>query len=111
MKALVTGAGGEMGRLLVPELVARGIDVIALDLNALPQELEAQCFASARMNFLDTVGVGAPNHRVKMPFVAVDVSIGEQTDEVKRAARPASQVDIVPGCAVEDRLVFVRFVD
>ena len=57
-KALVTGAGGEMGRLLVPALVARGIDVVALDLHALPAEIEAQCIASAQMNVVDTVGVG-----------------------------------------------------
>jgi threonine 3-dehydrogenase len=55
--ALVTGAGGEMGRLLVPALVRRGVDVVALDLAALPPELEAQCAASARMNILDTAGV------------------------------------------------------
>lgn len=55
--ALVTGAGGEMGRLLVPALVARGIDVVALDLAALQPDLEAQCVASARMNILDTAGV------------------------------------------------------
>jgi len=56
--ALVTGAGGEMGRLLVPALVERGIDVVALDLSALPAEIEALCVASARMNIVDTVGVG-----------------------------------------------------
>lgn len=55
--ALVTGAGGEMGRLLVPALIERGIGVVALDLGALPPELEAQCVASARMNILDTAGV------------------------------------------------------
>ncbi len=55
--ALVTGAGGEMGRLLVPALVERGIDVVALDLGALPPELEALCIAAARMNILDTAGV------------------------------------------------------
>ncbi len=55
--ALVTGAGGEMGRLLVPALVERGINVVALDLGALPPELEAQCVGTARMNILDTAGV------------------------------------------------------
>ncbi len=55
--ALVTGAGGEMGRLLIPALIGRDIDVVALDLGALPPELEAQCVAAARMNILDTAGV------------------------------------------------------
>jgi threonine 3-dehydrogenase len=55
--ALVTGAGGEVGRLLVAELARRGIGVVALDLAALPAELEALCLDSARMNILDTSGV------------------------------------------------------
>jgi len=55
--ALVTGAGGEMGRLLVPALVEHGFDVVALDLASLPPDLEAACIASARMNILDTAGV------------------------------------------------------
>ena len=55
--ALVTGAGGEVGRLLVPALAARGFDVVALDLAALPRELEEHCLVAARMNILDTAGV------------------------------------------------------
>lgn len=55
--ALVTGAGGEMGRMLVPALIERGIEVVALDLHALPQEIESTCRATARMNILDTAGV------------------------------------------------------
>ena len=39
--ALVTGAGGEMGHLLIPALRARGIDVTALDLVALPDSTGA----------------------------------------------------------------------
>lgn len=54
---LVTGAGGEMGRLLVPALVRRGFEVVALDLAALPAETERCCLAAARMNILDTAGV------------------------------------------------------
>lgn len=55
--ALVTGAGGEMGRMLVPALIARGIEVVALDLHALPREIESACRATACMNILDTAGV------------------------------------------------------
>ena len=41
--ALVTGAGGEMGRLLVPALAARGYSVVALDLGPLPETITAVC--------------------------------------------------------------------
>jgi len=51
--ALVTGAGGEMGRVLVPELVHRGYEVVALDLAALPDETTKLCRESVQMNILD----------------------------------------------------------
>ena len=51
--ALVTGAGGELGRVLIPELGRRGFDVVALDLAALPRELAALCRESVQMNILD----------------------------------------------------------
>ena len=41
--ALVTGAGGEMGHLLIPALRARGIGVSALDLIELPDSISQQC--------------------------------------------------------------------
>jgi threonine 3-dehydrogenase len=46
-----------MGRLLVRALSERDIDVVALDLSALPPVTESLCIASARMNILDTAGV------------------------------------------------------
>lgn len=52
--ALVTGAGGEMGRLLLPELQRRGFDLIALDLHPLPAELRALCVETAQLDILDT---------------------------------------------------------
>jgi threonine 3-dehydrogenase len=51
--ALVTGAGGELGRVLVPELERTGFDVVALDLAALPQALAARCRETVQMNILD----------------------------------------------------------
>jgi nucleoside-diphosphate-sugar epimerase len=51
--ALVTGAGGELGHVLVPELDRRGYDVVALDLQALPPALAAVCRETIQMNVLD----------------------------------------------------------
>ncbi len=51
--ALVTGAGGEMGQLLIPALHERGFDVIALDLSALPDEIRAQCVETVEASILD----------------------------------------------------------
>jgi nucleoside-diphosphate-sugar epimerase len=44
--ALVTGAGGEMGRALVPLLAGRGVTVLAVDLSPLAPDL-ARCSAEA----------------------------------------------------------------
>lgn len=55
--ALVTGAGGEMGRLLLPALGARGFEIVALDLNPLAEETAEQCLAHRAINLLDTDGV------------------------------------------------------
>lgn len=51
--ALVTGAGGEMGHLLIPKLRARGIDVIALDLVELPESIREQCVETTAASILD----------------------------------------------------------
>ncbi len=51
--ALVTGAGGELGRVLLPELSRRGFEVVALDLAALPRELAALCRETVQLNILD----------------------------------------------------------
>ena len=42
-RALVTGAAGEMGHLLIPSLVERGFEVVTVDLRDLPPELAGQC--------------------------------------------------------------------
>ena len=52
--ALVTGAGGEMGRLLVPALAGRGYQVIALDRSPMAPELTALCRATYQADILET---------------------------------------------------------
>lgn len=51
--ALVTGACGEMGHLLLPALRARGFDVVAVDLAELPEELRRECVEVSRASILD----------------------------------------------------------
>lgn len=51
--ALVTGAGGEMGQLLIPALRAQGIDVVALDLVELPESIREQCVETTEASILD----------------------------------------------------------
>ena len=51
--ALVTGARGEMGHLLIPALKQRGYDVVAIDLVALSPELRQQCVESVEGSILD----------------------------------------------------------
>jgi len=55
--ALVTGAGGEMGRLLVPALKDLGFDVVALDLNPLPAETRSLCVETVEMDVRDRDGL------------------------------------------------------
>ncbi len=51
---LLTGAGGEMGHLLVPALADRGLDVVALDLVNLPASVESRCVRAVEASILDT---------------------------------------------------------
>ncbi len=51
--ALVTGAVGEMGHLLVPALKAKGYDVVALDLAPVPLSMAASCVETAQASVLD----------------------------------------------------------
>lgn len=51
--AFVTGAGGEMGHLLLPALKSRGYDVVALDLVPLPPEIGSSCKAAIEASILD----------------------------------------------------------
>jgi threonine 3-dehydrogenase len=51
--ALVTGASGEMGSLLVPTLTGRGFDVAAIDLDALPKTTKEHCIETIRDSILN----------------------------------------------------------
>ena len=55
--AMVTGASGEMGRLLLPALKDRGFDLVALDLNPMPADAARLCVAHRAINLLDADGV------------------------------------------------------
>lgn len=52
-QALVTGACGEMGHLLLPALARRGYEVVALDLAALDPDLSRWCVETVRASVLD----------------------------------------------------------
>jgi threonine 3-dehydrogenase len=51
--ALITGASGEMGRLLVPSLAEGGFDVVVIDLDPVAPELEEQCKETVQSSILD----------------------------------------------------------
>ena len=51
--AMVTGAGGEMARLLIPALRKRGRDVVAVDLVALPQSVQERCVETVEASITD----------------------------------------------------------
>jgi nucleoside-diphosphate-sugar epimerase len=56
--ALVTGAGGEMGHLLLPALAARGYAIVAVDLAPLPPALADRCAASVQASITDGARMG-----------------------------------------------------
>ncbi|HXV75493.1 MAG TPA: NAD-dependent epimerase/dehydratase family protein, partial [Candidatus Polarisedimenticolaceae bacterium] len=51
--ALVTGAAGEMGHLLIPALAARGFGVVTVDRRPLSDELAARCLRRHDASILD----------------------------------------------------------
>jgi nucleoside-diphosphate-sugar epimerase len=51
--ALVTGASGEMGCLLIPALAARGFEIIALDIASIPDDLGRHCRETIEGSILD----------------------------------------------------------
>jgi len=55
--AFVTGAGGEMGHLLIPQLRELDFDVVALDLVALPDAIRALCVETIEGSILDVAAL------------------------------------------------------
>jgi nucleoside-diphosphate-sugar epimerase len=51
--ALVTGAAGEMGHLLIPELERRGFEIVTVDLRDIPPELAARCRENVHASITD----------------------------------------------------------
>ncbi len=51
--ALITGASGEVGHLLIPALAARGFDVVALDLVAVGSEIADHCVETLEASVLE----------------------------------------------------------
>lgn len=68
--ALVTGAAGEMGHALIPALVERGYDVVAVDLAALPDETARLCHESVRGSIVEAHSMAAlfERHRPEAVF-------------------------------------------
>lgn len=68
--ALVTGAGGEMGHLLVPALRERGFDAVAVDLAPLPAALASACIETFHGSILDVDAMRAifTRHRPERVF-------------------------------------------
>jgi len=56
--ALVTGAGGEMGHLLLPALADRGYEVVAVDLQPLPPSLASRCAVAVQASITDAERMG-----------------------------------------------------
>jgi threonine 3-dehydrogenase len=61
--ALVTGAGGEMGHLLLPALERRGYDIVSLDLVPLGPAQAAWCVEKVEASILDAKAVEDVFHR------------------------------------------------
>lgn len=56
--ALVTGAGGEMGHLLLPALAERGTTIVAVDLQPLPPSLASRCAETVQASITDAARMG-----------------------------------------------------
>jgi len=60
--ALVTGANGEMGHLLLPALRDKGYDVVAVDLQPIAPELAASCAKTVVGSVVDSVAMADVFH-------------------------------------------------
>jgi nucleoside-diphosphate-sugar epimerase len=67
--ALVTGASGELGQLLIPTLAARGVGLAAVDLVAPPAEVAAHCAETLQASILDAGAMRGLFERIRPTLV------------------------------------------
>ncbi len=113
--ALITGARGEMGHLLVPALVDAGYDVAALDLAPLPPELAARCVEAVSASVLDEGAVTGlvERHRPAVVFhlAAVLSSKAELDPDLAHDVNVVGTMGLMRACGAlaSDRGRNVRF--
>jgi threonine 3-dehydrogenase len=85
--AFVTGAGGEMGHLLVPALAARGYRVVAVDLAPLPESLAALCHEAVQASVTDGPRMEAlvAAHRPQVVYHLAALLSRQAEDDPERA--------------------------
>jgi threonine 3-dehydrogenase len=100
--ALVTGAGGEMGRVLLPALEAQGFAVVALDLRSLPPELRAHCVETVELDILDAAALQSLLRRHRPAWIlhlaAVLSSHAEQDPERAHQVNVAGTLELLAAC-------------
>jgi threonine 3-dehydrogenase len=113
--ALVTGASGEMGCLLIPALKAAGFEVVALDIAPLPTGLAAHCRETVEASVLEFAAVEAlfRKHRFTHLFhlAAVLSSKAEQDPDLAHEVNVQGTVGLFRICrdAAADHTVRVLF--
>ena len=92
--ALVTGAGGEMGHLLLPALAERGTTIVAVDLQPLPPSLASRCAETVQASITDAARMGEllAQHRPQVVYhlAALLSRQAEQDPEIVRVLVEAS---------------------
>jgi threonine 3-dehydrogenase len=85
--AFVTGAGGEMGHLLLPALAERGYGVVALDLAVLPDRLRALCAETLQGSITDAALLRkvVEHHRPSLVFHLAALLSRQAEDDPERA--------------------------
>jgi len=102
---LVTGAGGEMGHLLLPELRKQGHRVVALDIKPLSPKLAAHCAEFVEASILDSQRLAdlVRRHRPEQVFhlAAVLSTRAEQDPTLAHAVNVDGTVELMSLCANE----------
>jgi nucleoside-diphosphate-sugar epimerase len=113
--ALVTGASGEMGNLLLPALRERGFAVTALDLVPLSAEMRALCTETVEASLLDFETLGGlierhpPDHVFHL--AAVLSSKAERDPDLAHRVNVQGTYDLLHACQrmARERGADVRF--